>query len=252
MTRCMLLGVGTAVPDDDRGYTHLVWESSDATVLVDAGGNTFQRLLKVGVDPKDLEAIILTHSHPDHINGLPALLFSLHLAGRSTPVPIYGLGSTLNIAKRVVEAFELGEYVVPVFWNALRAGDIVVVGPSCHIKTGATEHSRPCIALRCEDKQTNTILTYSADTAPSQTVIELARDANLLVHEATANMPSPVHTMPRQVGEIASAAGGVQRLVLVHYSPYWSMPEARALDEVQAGGFMGLAEIGQEYQIIEL
>ena len=83
MFRMTLLGVGTGVPDQDRENTHMVWEAPDGLPLIDAGGSTYQRLLRADLDPMQLRAIILTHSHTDHINGLPALLFALRLSGFS-------------------------------------------------------------------------------------------------------------------------------------------------------------------------
>ncbi len=46
MLRMTLLGVGTAVPDQDRENTHMVWESPAGLLLIDAGGSTYQRLLR--------------------------------------------------------------------------------------------------------------------------------------------------------------------------------------------------------------
>jgi ribonuclease Z len=60
-----------------------------------------------------------------------------------------------------------------------------------------------------------------------------------------------LHTTPRQAGDVAREAG-VQRLVLVHYSPQWTMPEAQALAEVSDSGFAGQAEIGREFQVLDL
>jgi ribonuclease Z len=49
-----------------------------------------------------------------------------------------------------------------------------------------------------------------------------------------------------------AAAAGAERLLLVHYSPRWTMPEEAALAEVRAGGFTGQAEVGRDGQVIEL
>jgi len=72
-----------------------------------------------------------------------------------------------------------------------------------------------------------------------------------LIHEATTPEPSPGHSTPRQAGAVAAAAG-VQQLVLVHFSPRWTMPIERALAEVVAGGFTGNASVGVDLQVIPL
>lgn len=250
MGRVILLGVGTAVPDVDRGHTHMVWDGEDGALLVDAGGDTYQRLLKAGIDPQKLAGIILTHSHADHINGLPALLFSMSLAGRRAVLPIYGLPETLELSQQLVAACALEEHVATVDWRVLPAGEALRLADGRVVQTALNNHSRPCLALRFTEPTGGQAITYSGDTAPCEAVIELARGAHTLIHEATVDVPGGGHTTPRQAAEVAVQAG-VQRLVLVHYSPRWTLPENLALQEVQAGGFTGKAEIGREYQILE-
>ena len=253
MARMILLGVGTGVPDTDRDFTHMVWDGPGGPLLIDAGGSTYQRLLRADVDPQGLRGVLLTHSHPDHINGLPALLFSMYLAGRRTePVPVYGLESTLETARRVLEAMDLEIYVAPVEWRPVEAGALVPLETEAWtLRTTRTEHSRPCLALRFEETATGRALVYSCDTSPCAAVTELARGAEVLIHEATTPGPFASHSSPREAGGVAAAAGA-RRLILVHYSPRWTMPEEQALAEVRTGGFTGPAEIGQEYQTIRM
>lgn len=255
MARMVLLGVGTALPDKDRDHTHMVWWGGDKAnaLLIDAGGSTYQRLLKARFHPPSLGGILLTHSHADHINGLPVLLFSIWLAGRrSDPLPIYGLPETLEVARRLVDAAFLEQVAVPVEWTPVQAGDTIPLGDDrWTLHTAPTDHSRPCIALRFEEAATGRALAYSADTKPCAAVEELARGAEILIHEATTAEPFPSHTTPRQAGEVAARAGA-QRLVLVHFSPQWTMPEQEALAEVRVGGFTGIAEIGREYQVLKM
>lgn len=263
MARIILLGVGTAVPDADRENTHMVWDGPGGPLLIDAGGSTYQRLLRAGLNPQDLRGIVLTHSHTDHINGLFALLFSIALAERTAPLPIYGLEPTLALVQHILAAFNLEAYVPAVVWNPINAGDTIPLEAASGtpdalagaqagwiIRTALTRHSRPCLALRFEHPADGKALTYSCDTEPCQAVLDLARGAATLIHEATTPEPSVGHTTPRQAGAIAAQAG-VERLVLVHFSPRWTMPEQQALAEIRAGSFTGLAEIGQEYQVLE-
>lgn len=74
----------------------------------------------------------------------------------------------------------------------------------------------------------------------------LASGASILIHEATTPEPFAGHTTPRQAGAVAAEAGA-ERLVLVHFSPKYTMSAAQAIEEVHAGGFRGEAEIGREF-----
>ncbi|NJN68072.1 MAG: ribonuclease Z [Chloroflexaceae bacterium] len=249
MARMVLLGVGTAVPDGDRGHTHLVWDGPGGPFLVDAGGSTYQRLLKAGLDPQKLQGIVLTHSHADHIGGLPLLLFSLSLVGRTEPVPVYGLEATLALSRKVVESFELEEHVAPVRWQPIDAGNELALDGGWVVHTALNDHSRPCLALRFAHHTSGAALAYSGDTSPCQAVVDLARGAGVLVHEATVAGPWAGHTTPYEAGAVAAQAG-VRHLVLVHFSPQWTMPEAQALEAVRGAGFAGRVDIGQEGQVI--
>ncbi|MFN3374616.1 MAG: MBL fold metallo-hydrolase, partial [Chloroflexus sp.] len=121
--RIVLLGTGTGLPDPDRAYTHLVWDGPGGSLLVDVGGESYRRLLVAGIDPQTLQGVILTHSHSDHINGLPALLFSLRLGGRTEPLPVYGLAPTLERARGYVLAAGLEEWADLAEWRPIAASD---------------------------------------------------------------------------------------------------------------------------------
>jgi ribonuclease Z len=229
----------------------MVWDGPGGPLLIDTGGSSYQRLLRAGLDPQGLSGVLLTHSHPDHIHGLPILLFSMGLAGRRTPVPIYGLESTLKMAAAICAAMELDwSYVANPDWRPIEAGATLALAEGWALHTAMTSHSLPCLALRFAASDGRAI-AYSADTEPCPAVEELARGAQILIHEATTPGPFAGHTSPQQAGEVAARAG-VGRLVLVHYSPRWTMTEPLALEEVRAGGFAGLAEIGREYQVLAI
>jgi ribonuclease Z len=251
MPRMVLLGVGTAVPDVDRECTHMVWDAEGGPLLIDAGGNSYGRLLKAGINPQALRGILLTHSHADHVYGFPILLTQLYLAGRREPVRVYGLAPTLALVRAVIAASEITDYMLAPEWVEVAAGNEIPLEAPYRLRTAPTVHSRPGLALRFEQRDGGRTLVYSADTQPCPAVEELARSADVLLHEATTKELFNGHTTPRQAGEVAARAGA-GRLVLVHFSPRWTMPEDEALAEVRAGGFMGPVEIGREQQVIAL
>lgn len=248
--RVVLLGTGTGLPDPDRAYTHLVWDGPGGPFLVDVGGESYRRMLAVGIDPQRLTGVLLTHSHCDHINGLPALLFSLRLGGRTEPLPIYSLPATIELTTAFLAAAGLEDWATPVIWQPVTPGEPLQLRDGLVITTAITAHSRPCLALRFAAPNVPAVC-YSSDTEPCPTVVDLATGAQILIHEATTAEPFAGHTTPRQAGAVATAAG-VRRLILVHFSPRWTMPVDQALAEIAAGGFHGDVAVGVDLQELTL
>jgi ribonuclease BN (tRNA processing enzyme) len=75
--RYLTVRSGTCVPDEQATGTCGLLELGALRLLIDAGTGTLSGLLAAGVDPLDLDGVLLTHHHPDHVGELPALLQSL-------------------------------------------------------------------------------------------------------------------------------------------------------------------------------
>jgi ribonuclease Z len=212
-----LLGTGAAASDAHRTTTMLALEEAGCLVLVDCGGDAAQRLLALGLDPTALDAIILTHEHPDHIGGFPLLIEKLWLLGRRSPIPVYGPAAALTVAQRIFGAFDTSgwEGLPECVWHevALEPGAPVFDNEAFRVTATPVIHPVPTIGLRFEAAG-GSVVAYSCDTARSGNVVELARNADLLIHEATGSEPG-VHSSAEEAAETAAEAGAY-RLVLVH------------------------------------
>lgn len=84
------LGTSSGVPTLQRNVTGLVVQAAGARdwFLIDAGEGTQQRLLKTGHSLRSLQAVCITHVHGDHCYGLPGLLASAGMAGRTEPLTL--------------------------------------------------------------------------------------------------------------------------------------------------------------------
>ena len=244
MARLILLGTATAVPTPDRGPTSLAVEGEGGFVVVDCGENPLRHLAHVGLKVERLRGLFLTHFHPDHVAGVAPFLQSLWLLGRTAPLPIFGLREVLEGVWDLLTLFrwESWEGMFPVEPMVIRpeAGTKVTEIAGLRVFAAPVVHSRPTLALRFEAAG-GEAAAYSADTAPCETMVELARGASLLVHEATGDFPG--HTTPAQAGEIARQAG-VKRLVLVHYPPFPDHYD-RWLEEARAT-FEGPVSLGRD------
>ena len=215
-----LLGTGAAVSDPHRTTTMLAVEEAGRLVLVDCGGDAVQRLLALGLDPTALHAVILTHEHPDHVSGFPLLVEKLWLLGRRAPIPVYGPAPTLAVVRTVFGAFstEGWDGLPDLAWHdvPMEPGARVFEDEALSVTAAPVIHPVPTIGLRFEGAS-GSLLAYSCDTAKSEHVVALARDADVLVHEATGSQPG-VHASAEEAAETAAEAG-VGRLILVHLPP---------------------------------
>lgn len=215
-----LLGTGAAVSDPLRTTTMLAVEERGQIVLVDCGGDAFQRMLAAGLDPAQLAAVILTHEHPDHISGYPLLIEKLWLYGWRKPIPVFGPAETLRVAQTTFSAFSTdGWEGLPdlEYHNvAMEPFTIVLENDHLTIRASRVDHPVPTIGLRFENAEGH-VISYSCDTAKSAAVVELAQNADLLVHEATGSIPG-VHSSIEEAVEVAMEAN-TQRLLLVHLPP---------------------------------
>ena len=249
-----IIGSGTALPSVERDNTSLAVSSSGGLWLVDCGGSAYQKLLRLNLDPLLLRGVFLTHNHPDHIYGLPALLFHLKLAGWNDDGPalgIYGNSPTLVMAQRILAAYEIDLWQPPIIWHELPVTGEYKLAQDSELSWFSTpvEHSRPTLAVKIIVREIGFTLVYSADTGPCENLVRFAAGADLLLHECTAVEPLEGHSTPQQVGEMAAQAQ-VKRLLVIHYDPRYIMPMDEVLTLIRQGGFASEIAFAEDGMIL--
>lgn len=212
----------------------LAVENKEGVVAVDCGGDLVQRLLHVAIDPNRIEAMIITHGHPDHVSGFPLLMQKLWLHGRKKALPVIGPNSALEIARSLWEVFGLErEPGMPeIKWVDLGAPEAQGIVPlnSWECQYGPVSHGPVTIGLRFRDMRTGQTVAYSSDTAPDSRTAVLARNADVLVHEANGSAAG--HSSVLDAAKIAREAH-VRRLFLVHLPPRHTISD-RLLREAES------------------
>lgn len=211
-----LLGTGAAVADAHRHTAMAAVTDGASTLVIDCGGDAVQRLRAAGLALDTVDALYLTHRHPDHVAGFPLFVFKLWLAGRARPLPVHGPDDALAQARRLLDAFDTtGWALPPLHWRPvpLTEGAPVLETPAWRLTAAPGKHSVPVTGLRVDSRATGGGVVYSSDTAPCPAIARLAAGADVLVHEAAG--PAPGHTTPEEAARLARRAG-VRRLLLTH------------------------------------
>ncbi|WP_448516023.1 MBL fold metallo-hydrolase [Pseudothermotoga sp.] len=210
--RILFLGTSAAVSSVKRDNTSLLIDD----VLIDCPGNVFGKMIKAGYNPLKLRTIIITHRHIDHSYGLPSLLEMLRLSGKKEPIKVFinedfflEMRQLLNMYGLIREDFSLD--LIPLQENHVLFED------SLKIETFAVKHSVPNFGLRFSTS--SVCVVYTSDTEPCEEVIEQAKNADLLIHEATCAETvtgrKEGHSCVEDAARIAKQAG-VKNLCLVH------------------------------------
>ncbi len=222
-----LLGTGAAISDAHRTTTMLA-VSDDAdpprTLVVDCGGDVLQRLQACDRPIDSVDGLIVTHAHMDHTSGFPLLMEKVWLDGRDRALPVVGIEPALAQAERLWNAYEPvhsgWDGIPPIDWREVphESGAEVWAEAPWTITAAPVDHGdTPNVGLRFEHTPTDRVLAYSCDTAPTESVVHLARDADVLVHEANGT-PGDNHSTAPEAAEVAQQANA-DRLLLVHLPP---------------------------------
>ena len=103
----LFFGTASAIPTAGNGYTSFLVAIGDYRILIDTGDNPVKALLECGEDPKTLDAVVLTHSHIDHLGALPSLVSALDCMKREEPLKIISAPETREVAERLLSQFPL-------------------------------------------------------------------------------------------------------------------------------------------------
>ncbi|MCA1841533.1 MAG: MBL fold metallo-hydrolase, partial [Actinobacteria bacterium] len=221
----VVLGASGTFPTKDGAATGLLFRGDSAHVWVDAGTGTFANLQRY-VDYFDLDAVVLSHLHLDHILDIYPLYYGLRYSVRSTSTPtrmdVYAPAGTEAFLARMLykgDGDEPQDFCDYLSFQTIGSGqERTIAGFS--FRFAATRHPTETLAMRVE--RDGRSLTYTSDTAPDDTLIALAKGSNVLIAEASLQVPNEsltdVHMTAEQAGKLAADAQ-VDRLVLSHVSP---------------------------------
>lgn len=256
----ILCGTGSPLPDPQRAGACTAVIAGGQLVLVDAGPGSWETLDLTKVPTGRLSAVLLTHFHSDHIGDLGEAMTQSWIAGRDRPLDVYGPVGTA----RVVDGFDaayaqdadyrtlhhdeqhMPRAAAPMVAHEVGLGDapdadaVVFDRNGLRVTMFRVNHDpvTPAVGYRFDYR--GNVVVVSGDTAKSASVVEHARGADLLIHEAlnrdmmgriativSAHDPRlgkmvhdtlGYHTSPVEAAEVARDAGA-KTLVFTHVVP---------------------------------
>lgn len=252
-----VLGCSGSTPGPNSPASGYLLEAEGFRMVVDLGNGTLAALQTL-LDPFAVDALLLSHLHPDHCADFSALTVMRRYHpdapydARSRRLPVY---APSEAPQRLVGAYapcedeRTGEDLTDVHeFHALDGGDFTV-GP---FDVRAYPLAHPCQAYGFRIAHSGATLAYTGDTGTCPGLDRLAVDATALLSEASwthaAGRPKDLHLSGREAGEVAARAG-VGRLLLTHVPPWTDAEQVRAEASAAYGGDTRLVVQGARYRI---
>ncbi|MGB5996364.1 MAG: MBL fold metallo-hydrolase [Marinomonas sp.] len=232
-----LLGTGNPIPSAQRFGPSTLVEAGGHYLLFDVGRGSIIRLWQLKAPINKITDVFLTHYHSDHINGLSDFWMTGWMPlppvspSRTTPLHLYGPTGIKNIANGLTETFKDNtrihiedEHLPPegiklVVTEFTEGEHLVYQKYGIRVTSFKNDHGKfihPSVGYKIQYKGKTVVI--SGDTRKSQTVINEAKGADLLVHEVAAVRDGLLqkhpnlraifehHINPRQAGEVFTEA----------------------------------------------
>jgi ribonuclease BN (tRNA processing enzyme) len=240
-----VIGFWGGYPKKNGASSGYLLEHEGFQLLIDCGSGVLSKLQNI-IQPEDLDAVLISHYHPDHIADIGVLqharLIQGFLGEKPATLPIYGHRSDeVEYSKLTYKEITEGIEYIP---------DVpLTVGPF-QVSFIKTEHPVPCYAMRIEAEGKSFV--YTADGSYKEDLIEFSKGADLLLCECNfyghQNGKPAGHMNSIDAGQFAKKSA-VKQLVLTHLPQYGELSE---LIREASTEFTGIIKLADEFLTISL
>jgi len=241
--RLTIVGSGDAFGSGGRFNTCFQVESATATLLIDCGASSPVALRTSGIDPNQLDGVVLSHLHGDHFGGLPFLLLDAqYMSRRQRPFLVAGPPGTRARLAATLEVLFPG--LLNTKWRF--AWEVIEIDPGqqhdilgYRVLTAEVLHpsGAPSTALRLSDG--NTSLAYSGDTEWTDALLPIADGAELMIIECSGYAGRIPGHLTWEILKPRLPDLRARRIMITHMNPV----VLAHLDEIRAAGLL-IAEDG--------
>ncbi len=243
-----ILGCGTAAIRSDRRQASYLLEADGNPYLFDCGAGSLFRLLDLGLTPDKIKHLFITHFHNDHINDLPALLWSKNYGGYDpNPFFLYGPDGMGDYYKDLIKYILKKEFTLQFDVKVEDITNKEFIVDDLKITTKELDHYKN-IAYRIERK--GKVFVYSGDTIYCKELEEISKDADVLVLECGISDENPevVHMSPKKCALVAKNAN-VKKLIVVHMYPELDDVDVKSIISKEFKGEIVIAKDLMEFEL---
>lgn len=247
----VLCGSGSPLPDPTRAGPCALVVAGEQVLMVDVGSGSMRNLGPMGVPPGRVDALLLTHFHSDHIDGLGELMLQRWAGGgHEQPLPVLAPEGVTPIVEGFNQAYRTdigyriahhGEAVVPAsgagavarpFAMPSAEGRVILEQAGLKVTAFPVDHEpvAPAVGYRFDYQGRSIVI--SGDTKPSPVVRQHAQGVDVLVHEALASDLVAVLTDAAEAAGNARLATITRDILDYHTSP---VEAARIAAEAEVG-----------------
>jgi ribonuclease BN (tRNA processing enzyme) len=221
--RLQFVGCGDAFGSGGRFNTCLHLVGRNINALIDCGATSLISMNKLAIHRSDIDTILFSHFHADHIGGLPFfILEGNYVLKRSAGLTLAGPPSLKSRFGSIMENAFPGsaatEWSFPLTFREFEIGRRNDVGELkiTPFRVVHDERAGPCLGLRIEAE--GKVIAYSGDSQWTDSLIEVGRNADLFICEAyTRDKPIATHMalslLEKHLDQIRP-----KRLILTHMS----------------------------------
>lgn len=256
-----VLGSGSALPTASRHCSAQVVNINGFRILLDCGEATQTQIRVFHQRLQSIGQIFLTHLHGDHFFGLPGLVSSMHLCGRTEPLDIYAPAG-IRLAMDTLLAAAGSHIGYEIRYHELDFAEgcqLLFENNRCRVSAFPLVHSVPTYGYLVEEVPRGTAnkirrYAYCTDTAYTEDIIPYIHGASLLCMESTFDdafasvAAEKLHSTSRQAATMALKAEARQ-LILTHISARFKDPAKLLAQAQEVFPDTLLAADGQRYEV---
>jgi ribonuclease BN (tRNA processing enzyme) len=234
-----ILGSGGTFAGPGNACSGYLLRTASTAVILDLGPGSMANAQR-HIDLVDVDAIVLTHEHPDHWMDLPVARNVYRYVLDRTDVPVFTTAGTRVLAAPFCDDATFT-------WTTIADGDRVAIG-DLTLRFSRTDHPVETLAVFAEADGASVL--YSSDTGPgwSPEAFDARPDLALLEATFATGHTYPVHLTAAEAGERATAVGA-GRLVITHLLPGTDPAEQKAEAEEAYAGPVAVAEPGLTFTV---